>query len=476
MEKLMRSALGLCLLAVLCTAAWAEQAAPFAGFTAVPGDHEFSGRLIARPVQVGTPGLSEEEAVARGIAARTSMLAYQPFEYVWQTDEYVFDVPAGQTENTVAGALLSTGNFQYVHPDWIVYPIACSNDPQLGSQWHHNANRMNSCAGWGIHTGNPTIGVGICDTGVYTGHEDLQLHRREGYNAVDQKWESQGGAILDINGHGTQTTGCAAANGNNAKGVVGVGWDLSHRMLRVSNSSGGGSSLFVLNHAARTAVENGDKVASVSYTGVDNPTNLESATYIKSKGGLLCWAAGNDNRNLTYGNRDADDIIVVGGTDSNDNKASFSAYGPFVDLVGPAVNVYTTNRSGSYSTNSGTSFACPLAAGLTALIFSANPKLTPNQVEKTLKTGCDDLGTPGVDNIFGYGRIEVLGSLSRVPGDMNCDGKVDNFDIDPFVLALTDPNAYQIKYPNCNYTNADINGDGKVDNFDIDPFVQMLTS
>jgi len=61
------------------------------------------------------------------------------------------------------------------------------------------------------------------------------------------------------------------------------------------------------------------------------------------------------------------------------------------------------------------------------------------------------------------------------PGDMNCDGVVNNFDIDPFVLALTDPNGYKAKFPNCNIMNGDVNGDGKVDNFDIDPFVKLLT-
>jgi len=60
------------------------------------------------------------------------------------------------------------------------------------------------------------------------------------------------------------------------------------------------------------------------------------------------------------------------------------------------------------------------------------------------------------------------------PGDLNCDGVVNNFDIDPFVLALTDPAGYAQKFPNCDRMLADINGDGKVDNFDIDPFVKLL--
>jgi len=62
------------------------------------------------------------------------------------------------------------------------------------------------------------------------------------------------------------------------------------------------------------------------------------------------------------------------------------------------------------------------------------------------------------------------------PGDMNCDGLINAFDIDPFTLALTDPAGYQAAYPNCNIMNGDVNGDGAVNAFDIDPFVDLLTA
>jgi hypothetical protein len=61
------------------------------------------------------------------------------------------------------------------------------------------------------------------------------------------------------------------------------------------------------------------------------------------------------------------------------------------------------------------------------------------------------------------------------PGDVNCDVLVNNGDIDPFVLALTDSAAYTLQYQGCNIMNADINGDGLVNNGDIDAFVALLT-
>lgn len=59
-------------------------------------------------------------------------------------------------------------------------------------------------------------------------------------------------------------------------------------------------------------------------------------------------------------------------------------------------------------------------------------------------------------------------------GDMNCDGVVDVFDINPFVQALLDPAAYAAEHPACDIQLGDINGDASVDVFDINPFVDLL--
>ncbi|MGD8453560.1 MAG: PEP-CTERM sorting domain-containing protein [Phycisphaerae bacterium] len=72
----------------------------------------------------------------------------------------------------------------------------------------------------------------------------------------------------------------------------------------------------------------------------------------------------------------------------------------------------------------------------------------------------------------------LMGFLMYLPpldmGDMNCDGEVNNFDIAPFVLAVTNPEGYAEAYPGCDIINGDITGDGIVNNFDISPFVGLL--
>ena len=72
--------------------------------------------------------------------------------------------------------------------------------------------------------------------------------------------------------------------------------------------------------------------------------------------------------------------------------------------------------------------------------------------------------------------IDIVVSESyKLLGDLNCDGYIDNFDIDAFVLALTNPSGYESAYPHCDRMNGDCNDDGVFDNFDIDPFVAILT-
>ena len=92
--------------------------------------------------------------------------------------------------------------------------------------------------------------------------------------------------------------------------------------------------------------------------------------------------------------------------------------------------------------------------------------------------------TFGTVEIPPWGVVEIVGvymegTVTVQPlayyGDMDCDGTLDSFDIDPFVLALTDPAGYAAAYPDCDRARADCNQDGAVNAFDIDPFVARLT-
>ena len=96
------------------------------------------------------------------------------------------------------------------------------------------------------------------------------------------------------------------------------------------------------------------------------------------------------------------------------------------------------------------------------------------------------LSWPGVDPLNGLSELVlgtddawiVVANFGRRPllGDLNCDGEVDFGDINPFVLALTDPIGYAAAFPECDIKNGDCNEDCMVDFGDINPFVDLLTA
>lgn len=140
---------------------------------------------------------------------------------------------------------------------------------------------------------------------------------------------------------------------------------------------------------------------------------------------LVFNAAGNDSVNIP-GNADSDKLIVVGATGQNDQKTSWSSYGDFVDIMAPGERVTScgvpTNRDRSYySYVSGTSFSCPFAAGLAALIWSANPKLTANEVEQVMKDSAD----PKTGSV--HGRINSYQALthSLIGAEQTCADETD---------------------------------------------------
>lgn len=377
-------------------AAQAKPAAP--RFVERPGSHEFSGELTVRPRQ--------DLAGSRSNQARARLDGLIQ-DFYPEVDEYTIRIPDGYgakgvAENRFAAELLATGDYEYVHPNWICYPVETPNDPLFTSQWHHQI--IESQAAWNLLIGTPSVTVAVTDTGALLSHPDL-TNRVLGFNAVDDLAEIDGGQVNDLNGHGTHVSGCAASAANNGVGVVGTGWGLSVMMIRVSNSSGGGAYLDDITQGARWAIEHGAVSASSSYTGVQDATIQTSGAYIRSLGGIYLYAA--DNYNQNHASWDHPDVIVVGASDEVDAKAGFSSYGLGVDLFAPGVNILSSTVDGAYGYASGTSMATPVCNGVVGMMFMANPSLTPEHLESLLERTCVDWGTPGEDSTYGFGRINM---------------------------------------------------------------------
>jgi len=365
-------------------------------FTGIPGDREFSGELVARA----------KKSAALTAMSRVAPLTSKTSAFVAET---VIRVPAGMTEGELAGALMATGEYESVTPNWNVFPVATvPNDPRYSSSWQHN--RLQSELAWDITTGSPDVIIAVCDSGVDSDHPDLAAALTDGYNAVNNLAEVDGGNIEDINGHGTFVSGCAAAIGNNGVAVTGVGWDFTIMPIRVSNVASGGASTFDLHEGARWAAAHGAQIVNVSYSGVSSSANNTAARDVKALGGLLFWASGNDGQNSVSGN--LPDLTVVGSTTSNDTRAGSSNYGSALDIVAPGASVRSTRLGGGNGNGSGTSYASPMAAGVAGMIFAANPDLGPDDVQEILYNSADDLGAAGFDIFYGNGRVNTFRAVT----------------------------------------------------------------
>lgn len=368
-----------------------------------PGVTELSGELLARPH-------------AADLATARALIAPELLREIEVVREFLLRAPEGVAERDYAATLLSTGLFEYVVPNWTVYPAGTTpNDPLFGNQWHHQT--IHSEAAWDWVTDTSNVIAAFTDTGVDLNHPDLAASLVPGYNTVENLPQSQGGTIQDINGHGTHVAGTIGAIGNNGLGVAGVCWNVKLMPIRVSNSSSGGSTIADLEEGARWAAENGAKTVSASYTGVQTPSLDVTGAYVRSLGALYFYAA--DNYNQNHSSFDWLNVIVVAATDQADAKAWFSSYGTAIDCAAPGVDIWSSSLGGGYGGSSGTSFSTPMTNGVAAMIYSIHPWLTPAEVEERLYRGCTDLGAPGEDVIFGRGRVDLEGAvLAAASGDL----------------------------------------------------------
>jgi len=251
-------------------------------------------------------------------------------------------------------------------------------------------------------------------------------------------------------GHGTACAGIAAAVTNNNLGVAGVGWNNKIMPIRIASSNCSGcnwiTSNAIIEDGLRTAVDRGAHVLSNSWGGGSPSNAINSAIdHAISNNRTVVIAAGNDAGPVSYPanistNRD---IIAVSATNEFDEfktKTSQdgedwwgSNFGLEVNIAAPGVHIYTTDINGAdgyvngdYVPNfNGTSSATPFVAGAVGLLLSQNPSMTPAEVRDRLQATADDLGSPGFDNQFGHGRLNVARALETVVGPLTTPNVVD---------------------------------------------------
>lgn len=374
------------------------------------GEPPAPSRIMLRPITAEEwvqRGLSPDQARQRHASA-VARLEPRMIKQVEPIGLIVAAVPPGQDAHAHLQCLRATGDYAYAEIDPVVAPVGNTpNDPLYPQQWHHV--RIGSPSAWNRHVGSRSVIVAFVDTGIDLTHPDLAGALVPGFNSESMLAQSQGGDVSDINGHGTATAGVAAAIGNNALGVAGLGWNLSLMPVRATNRTGGGAYLTDILYGASWAASNGARVVNVSYEGVSYQAAQDLGWALRQMNSLLVWGAGNSGMRLT---NDWPHVTIVSGTTRSDTLWSSSNFGPAVDLAAPAIDIVTTARGGGYSSRAGTSFSAPIVSGLAALIMSSDPFLTATQVEQRLIATATDLGPPGRDEWFGHGLVDAGRALA----------------------------------------------------------------
>jgi subtilisin family serine protease len=265
------------------------------------------------------------------------------------------------------------------------------------------------------------ITIAIIDTGVDLTHSDLEANLVAGYDFVDKD-----GTPQDGEGHGTNVAGIAAA-ALNGIGVSGVAPSAKILPVRVLDDAGYGSYADIA--AGITYAADRAQVLNLSLGGAyDDPVLAAAINYaVNTKGRLVVAAAGNcgyyinrcDYQNQPLYPAAYANVLAVAATDNYDAQAYFSNSGSYVDVSAPGVEIYSTFIPNSYHAESGTSQATPHVAGLAALIWANYPTYTASQVWNRITSTSVDLGTPGRDNIFGAGRIDVKQALGITLANVN---------------------------------------------------------
>lgn len=315
------------------------------------------------------------------------------------------------------------------------------NDQHFHHQWglHHNRYGIGCPAAWNIWTAeNSEITIALIDAGVDLDHPETRSRywRNQGekdcFDGVDDDdngyvddcigwdWIDNDNVPQDENGHGSASAGVIAATPNNHQGIAGICWGCKLMVLRTLDKDIRGTiSGFI--KAIDYSVVQGVKISNNSYGGRGSSfASLQTAVKRARKQGMIfVAAAGNygSNNDLTSlqptfpASYDEPNIISVAAIDSSGDLASFSCYGKkSVDIAAPGVGIFSTALGKKYNKLDGTSFAAPFVTAAAALIWSADPSLTYDQViKKILSTATPVAGLK--DKVSSGGTLNLAAAL-----------------------------------------------------------------
>jgi subtilisin len=304
-------------------------------------------------------------------------------------------------------ALKSNPNIAAVEEDGLCYALPVESlvfegQPSVQAETVPvGVNQIKAPSAWGCSRAKG-IKVAVLDTGIDWTHPDLAANVKGAISFVP------GETAMDGNSHGTHCAGTIAAP-INGLGVVGVAPEASLYAVKVLANNGSGNWSWLI-AGLNWCIQNRMHIASMSLGGSAAPAALEAMCNVAfGRGVLLVAAAGNAGPGMgtvgvpgRYKN-----VVAVSAIDNSNVIAPFSSRGQEVEICAPGVQVLSTVPGGGYGNKSGTSMACPHVAGAAAVVWGSHRFANNVTIWNLLGSAADNLGVPGWDPEYGYGRVDV---------------------------------------------------------------------
>ncbi|MDX1480668.1 MAG: S8 family serine peptidase [Woeseiaceae bacterium] len=379
-------------------------------------------------------------------------------------------LPAGLSVDEAAALLAQDPAVADTEPNLVYRAARYPDDPLFFNQWGlHNTGRqfgtvdvdINAPEAWEISIGDSQVVIGVIDSGINVFDLDLKdnLWRNPGEIPGNQLDDDGNGWVDDIygintiadnanpaddDGHGTHVAGIIGARGNNARGTVGVMWEVSIASCKFLDEYGYGTLDDALQCMAyfRDLKDAGiDVVATNNSWGSYQSSTLLSAAIRahESRGMLFIAAAGNDSTSIETTPAypaafDHANIISVAALDRNGELTSFSNYGArSVDIAAPGVAILSTGLDNRVRNETGTSVATAFVSGVVGLVKAQSPFLTMTELRNhILSTGTPSPALEGKVATGAWLRADL------VSVDTDSDGMPDVWE-SRYGLDTTDP-------------------------------------
>ncbi len=297
------------------------------------------------------------------------------------------------------------------------YAADLPNDPELLNELRSYAPQLlNLLAAWEFVSPQTPVIIAVLDSGIALDHPEFAGRILPGYDFVNNDADP-----TDDHGHGTHVAGIIAAATDNGEGIAGVCGFCQLMPVKVLNESREGSAAGIA-AGIYYAVDHGAQIIVLSLgRSIGSQTVLDAVNYAHEHDVLLVAAAGNDGVDVPFYPAAYPNVLAVNATDRFDQKLKRSNFGAYIAVAAPGDNIYSTyhkpnGEHGRYTYMSGTSMAAPFVAGVAGLLLAQNPERSAADLRQLITSTAIDLGEPGWDPIYGYGRVDPVAALqAEVP-------------------------------------------------------------